>query len=330
MADQYLLDILQAHGEQFLHSFSLPNAKLEPKKRKRTQYVITPNKSQKIDVTSSSDNFDEWGGIDEADFANDSSNGGGSNAEPSGSEFEVDDDEFTAASSYDNSNVVVFHDIARSSTPFNSTTKSQMKAFMDVSSVTKKDKAEEEKDDERHVSQLSVNMITDHFLCSTNAQNDAILHRLIHTKLLSGSLNPDLDMTPAHRRKALAGRVLELSGTAKLGKGEKSVREMERNKASKRVRDGLKEKQKARARQELEQAKDLGNYHPTLKKLFDDSDGPSNKKRERGLRMGVGKFRGGLLQLGREDVQKVMSAGGTSRGRSESRGGRGRGRGRGR
>jgi hypothetical protein len=88
---------------------------------------------------------------------------------------------------------------------------------------------------------------------STNAQNDAILHRLVHTKLLSGSLNPDLDMTPAQRRKALAGRVLELSGVAKLGKGERSVREKERNKASKRVREGLVEKQKERAKQELEE-----------------------------------------------------------------------------
>lgn len=80
-----------------------------------------------------------------------------------------------------------------------------------------------------------------------------MLHRLIHTKLLSGSLNSDLDTAPAQRRKALAGRLLELSGVAKLGKGENSVRAMERNRASKRVRDGLKDKQKQRARQRLEE-----------------------------------------------------------------------------
>ena len=55
---------------------------------------------------------------------------------------------------------------------------------------------------------------------STNAHNDAALHRLIHTQLLSGSLNTDLEMKPAQRRKALSGRVLELSGVAKLGNGE--------------------------------------------------------------------------------------------------------------
>jgi hypothetical protein len=46
---------------------------------------------------------------------------------------------------------------------------------------------------------------------------------------------------------------LELSGGAALGKGQKSVVEKERNKAAKRVRDGLAEKQKARTKQELEE-----------------------------------------------------------------------------
>ncbi|KAG6918934.1 hypothetical protein DXG01_010589 [Tephrocybe rancida] len=319
MADQNLLDILQAHGEQFLDSFSLPNVKHSPNKRKLAQELLNPCKAQKLDVPSA-ESEEEWGGIDEGSVYE---IGSGSEA----SEFEHEDDEFTAASSSAaHSNVVVFQDIGRTSTRSDPATKSQKKAFMssrvsklreDASGAQKKEQTEEEKDDEH-----------------TNAQNDAILHRLVHTKLLSGSLNPDLDMTPAHRRKALAGRVLELSGTAKLGKGEKSVREKERNQASKRVREGLKEKQKERSRQELEEAKDLGNYHPTLKKLFEDSDGPSAKKRERGLRMGVGKFRGGLLQLGREDIDKVMGASrgssqgrGASRGRGTGRGGRGRGRG---
>jgi hypothetical protein len=102
-------------------------------------------------------------------------------------------------------------------------------------------------------------MSTPHFLSisRTNAQNDVLLHRLVHTKLLSGSLNPELDLTPAHRRKALAGRVLELSGGARLGKGERAVREVERNKAAKRVREGIVEKQKEREKQQLEEARPL-------------------------------------------------------------------------
>lgn len=133
-------------------------------------------------------------------------------------------------------------------------------------------------------------------------------------------------MTPAQRRKALAGRVLELSGAAKLGKGEKSIRENERNKALKRVREGLIDKQKERARQELEEAKNLGNYHPTLKKLFEDSDVPSSRKRERGLKMGVGTFRGGYLTLSREEINMVEGGGrGGVRGRGTSHGSRGSG-----
>lgn len=60
-------------------------------------------------------------------------------------------------------------------------------------------------------------------------------------------------MTPAQRRKALAGRVLELTGGAKLGKGEKAVREAERNKAAARVRLGIVEKQHDREKQQLEE-----------------------------------------------------------------------------
>jgi hypothetical protein len=71
--------------------------------------------------------------------------------------------------------------------------------------------------------------------------------------LLSGSPNTELDLSAAQRRKALAGRVLELSGGARLGNGQKSVTEKERNKAAKRVRAGLIEKQKTRVEQELEE-----------------------------------------------------------------------------
>lgn len=92
-----------------------------------------------------------------------------------------------------------------------------------------------------------------YLLSRSNAQNDALLHKLIHTKLLSGSLNPDLRLPPAKKRKALEGRILELAGDAKLGKGERQVRDVERNKAAKRVREGIAQKREQRQRQELEE-----------------------------------------------------------------------------
>lgn len=82
---------------------------------------------------------------------------------------------------------------------------------------------------------------------------------MIHTKLLSGSLNPELNLTSAQRKKALAGRVLEVSGTAKLGKGESAVRTTERNQAAKRVRDGLLAKKKEREAKELEEVNDFAS-----------------------------------------------------------------------
>jgi len=66
-------------------------------------------------------------------------------------------------------------------------------------------------------------------------------------------MTTELDLTPAKRRKALAGRVLELAGGAKLGKGERLVRDVEKNKAAKRVREGISSKQKERRVQELEE-----------------------------------------------------------------------------
>lgn len=98
-------------------------------------------------------------------------------------------------------------------------------------------------------------------LTSTNAQNDALLHRLVHTQLLSGSLNPELGLTSAQRKKAMEGRILELSGSSKLGQGEKVVRAQERDKASKRVREGILEKQKQR-REKLVQ--EVNRSHPFL------------------------------------------------------------------
>lgn len=163
-------------------------------------------------------------------------------------------------------------------------------------------------------------------LASTNTQNDALLHRLVHTKLLSGSLNPELNLNHAQRGRALAGRVLELAGEAKLGKGESTFRQEQRNKAGKRVRDGLIQKQREHEQGALEevfitvlrsmfllilsQAKNLGNYHPTIKRLYDsNSSSTPKKKRTRGLGMGIGKFVGGTLKLRRDEIASVTGSG---------------------
>jgi hypothetical protein len=52
----------------------------------------------------------------------------------------------------------------------------------------------------------------------------------------------------------------------------------------------------------------MGNYHPTFKKLFQDPLEKSTKRnRERGLRMGVGSYGGGMLRLSKREIESVQS-----------------------
>ena len=87
----------------------------------------------------------------------------------------------------------------------------------------------------------------------SNAKNDALLHRLVHTRLLSGSLNEELDLSRGKRQRALQGRLLELSSGAKLGKGDTIVTREERSKANKRVRLGLERKTRERQAKALDE-----------------------------------------------------------------------------
>ena len=69
------------------------------------------------------------------------------------------------------------------------------------------------------------------------------------------------------------------------------------------------------------QAKQTGDYHSSIKHVYNmtDDDQKRSKKRDRGLKLGVGNFSSGVLRLRKEDIATV-------RGRTEhaSRGSRGR------
>lgn len=58
------------------------------------------------------------------------------------------------------------------------------------------------------------------------------------------------------------------------------------------------------------QAKDLGNYHPTVKHIFEDESGKKRdrRKRERGLKLGVGRFSGGVLKLKKNEVASLQGS----------------------
>ena len=94
-------------------------------------------------------------------------------------------------------------------------------------------------------------------------------------------MNPELNLTPAQRKKALAGRVLEAAGKAKLGKGERDVRHAEHSKAAKRVREGLVAKQQERHEKQLEEVSRPGDDPQQSSAWFSLSfrpDRPSNSE----------------------------------------------------
>jgi hypothetical protein len=58
----------------------------------------------------------------------------------------------------------------------------------------------------------------------------------------------------------------------------------------------------------------MGNYHPAFKKLFQDPlERNARRNRERGLRMGIGSYKGGVLRLSKQEVESVRG-GSTSSG----------------
>ncbi|TDL29342.1 hypothetical protein BD410DRAFT_779733 [Rickenella mellea] len=323
---QELLSTLQAHGESFLSMFGEHGTGQKKKKRKLVH---------KSGEDTSSDEWHGFGGdttsaaditiIDEGVSEGDTESG----HESEGSD-EHNDDEFSSEH-HQSANVVVFSGAIPERPP--PPAKAQTRAFMSskVAKIRQDDGLQNgmkrKTDPEIEESQIAEER--------SNSQNDALLHKLVHTRLLSGSVNPELSLSPAQRKKALAGRVAELAGAAKLGKGEKLVRDDEHKHAAKKVRMGIERKKEDRMAKELEEAKNLGNYHHSIKGLFEaSSSGKDNKtKREKGLKMGVGKFSGGMLKLSRDEIAAAQGSGssrGRGRGRGSSRGGRSRGRGRGR
>lgn len=272
-----LLRLLEAHGQEFMNSFERPPPLKKRKKHNKLRQTTSPTVH-----------------LEERD-ASGAPEGCGSLSHLDREEGIGHDDERSACSSRA-PDVTVFTDAAIKHVKSKDSSKGSRKSFMSSKVVDiKRDilapegVSREHSEDER-----------------TNAQNDALLYRLLHTKLLSGSLNEELGLSHAQKEKALSGRVLELSSQCKLGKGESIVRAEEHNKASKRVRDGLLRKREERSQKQLEEVKNLGNYHPILKQMYGSCSAKSSKrKRERGLRMGVGRFKDGVLKLSREEISTI-------------------------
>ncbi|KAF8517842.1 hypothetical protein JB92DRAFT_3113346 [Gautieria morchelliformis] len=275
MSEKDLLASLEAQGKEFLSSFADLGTKQEWTKDDES----LPDFARS---TTFDEELEEWAGFGyESDTNKDLTESAETRSE-------------VGSNSVCTPEVVVF-----SGSSTSRTTKTQGRSFMSSKVARLKESSKEASDGPRSNEDVEKEI--------SNAHNDALLHRLVHTQLLSGSLNPELGLTAAQRRKALAGRVLELAGDSQLGKGESNVRQEERKKASKGVRDGMVAKQKERDVKSLNEAKDVGNYHPALKRLFSASSSTQPRRRDRGLKMGVGRFSGGMLKLTPEEIGSVQN-----------------------
>ncbi|KAG9104543.1 hypothetical protein FRC06_001323 [Ceratobasidium sp. 370] len=122
----------------------------------------------------------------------------------------------------------------------------------------------------------------------SNTRNDKLLHELVHSQLLNNTQAYDPNQGPAKRSRVVVGRLVELADNAKVGQGAVSLVAKERARHAQR-------------------AKALGNYHPSIKRNF-AAFGPKTAKqrRERGLALGIGKFRNGALSIGQDELRSVQ------------------------
>ncbi|KAG8701775.1 hypothetical protein FRC08_003896 [Ceratobasidium sp. 394] len=92
-----------------------------------------------------------------------------------------------------------------------------------------------------------------------------------------------------------------------VGQGAVSLVAKEQARHAQRVRIGLREKAKEREAKALEEAKALGNYHPSIKRNFATFGSKAAKqRRQRGLALGIGKFRNGALSLSKDELRSVQ------------------------
>ncbi|KAJ3082634.1 hypothetical protein HK102_001543, partial [Quaeritorhiza haematococci] len=214
-----------------------------------------------------------------------------------------DDDDDDDAFDYEEPEVVVFSETGTSSSSSSKKSKADWSAFMssDINKVagderaakrrkmTAAEKKQEQEDDE----------------------NDRELMDLLKTSQLIEKYTAE-DLTGKERRKYYQQKLIELGG-----------KPAKRPKTSLPIYMGMQKKAKERAEKKLQEAKDSGMYDKSLKHLFQPSDiiksqQQPDKKRNRGLKTSIGKFKDGVLHISQRDIDAVAKAK-SSAGRSSSK-----------
>lgn len=169
--------------------------------------------------------------------------------------------------------------------------------------------------------------------------NDRLLSELLSTTLFApGTGNTSKGKSNLSSNDTIA-RIMELSATDSQRKGqaigrgwgENELKRQQLAKAPAAIRQGMRKAAGERRDKEREKAKELGTWHPSLKQAYSNQATATemglkkeNRKRQRGLGMGIGKFQGGMLKLSSQEISKVNGKSRTGSG--SSRGGKGKGK----
>lgn len=174
---------------------------------------------------------------------------------------------------------------------------------------------------------------------ATQRKNDVELSHLLsstlfapggerHISSVSGSSS-----RPVLNHRDTTARLMELSAAGKgasgsaggsrapgRGLGENLVRADKLSQIPSSIRTGIRSAEREKLKARIEREKELGNWHASIKHRIARSEGDAlildgrsrhkgterdEKGRRRGLGLGVGKFKGGMLRLSKEEVGKM-------------------------
>ena len=181
-------------------------------------------------------------------------------------------------------------------------------------------------------------LVTHAFLRECSSKLDKSLHHMLLTTLLPSAAEATASR-PVHKRDAMTGRLNELAFFALPGEGKRSIAASNLSKHPAKIRTGLLHAKARRDEKAFteERAMSGGAKAYDGKKMRAKNYGASDRNhvgkdlekkkgmdggkedRRRGLRMGVGKFEGGMLKLSRSEI-----AFGSSKGDRGFRGKKGR------
>ncbi|KAJ9104255.1 hypothetical protein QFC19_004072 [Naganishia cerealis] len=176
----------------------------------------------------------------------------------------------------------------------------------------------------------------------SNISLDKSLHSLLMTTLLPGAHEAS---RPVDKRNQMSSRLLELANVTGLGEGKAKLGESTHKGHAARMRTAIENAKVDRAEKARAQAQAAGSWVKGVGGLGDSASGPrgltlaqkkrsekslDRKDRDRGLAMGIGRFKGGMLTLNAQEIARGSESrssrpdGGRSRGRGGGRGGRGK------